>query len=132
MISSILGDTGGCTYHELPLVVLEEEGRVGLGGVLVAGGIHAGHEVVVEVVIAAHADREDAPVQVAAERRPIPPKHPRHLLHRRAEVLHLVGHGEVVALQLFEEMHPSKIQSPCSCYWAELVILEENSFLKTR
>ncbi|MQM11087.1 hypothetical protein Taro_043994 [Colocasia esculenta] len=95
----------GCTHRELPLVVLNQEGRVGLGIVVVAGGVHAGHEVVVEVVVAAHADGEDAPVQVPKQRRPVAPEHPRHLLRRRPEVLHLLHHREVVALHLLDETH---------------------------
>jgi hypothetical protein len=82
-------------------VVLEQERGVGRRVVLLRRGVVVGHEVVVEVVVAAHAHVEDAPAQVLRQPRRVAaePGRARHVAHRRTEVVHLLRQREVPALQ---------------------------------
>ena len=87
---------------ELVGVALEEQRGVVARAVPARGVVVVRHEVVVEVVVAAHADEEDAAAQVrrhlrgvAAELRRVP-----HVAHRRPEVVHLLRQRVVPALPI--------------------------------
>jgi hypothetical protein len=84
---------------ELLRVLAGERVGVLLRRVLLAGGVDGRHEVVVEVVVAAHAHREDAPAQVA-RRRVLVAQDAHQLLHRRLVVLELPAEADPLPLQI--------------------------------
>jgi hypothetical protein len=82
---------------ELLRVLVDEHVGVLLRRVLLAGGVDRRHEVVVEVVVAAHAHREDALAQVAG-RGVLVAQDAHQLLHRRLVVLELPAEADPLPL----------------------------------
>ena len=82
---------------QVAAVVGDERVGVLLGRVPAARVVEGRHEVVVEVVVAAHADAEDAPAQVV-RRRVLVAQDAHQRLHRRLVVLHLPRERDPPAL----------------------------------
>jgi hypothetical protein len=85
-------------HLQVPPVVGDERVRELLGRVPAARVVDARHEVVVQVVVAAHAYAEDTLAQTV-RRRVLIAQDVHHRLHRRLEVLHLTGERDTAALR---------------------------------
>jgi hypothetical protein len=96
-------------HPELLRVLVDEHVRVLLRRVLLAGGVDDRHEVVVEVVVAAHAHGEDALAQVV-RRRVLVAQDSHELLHHRLVVLELAA--EAYPLALCDRLAKSRISTP--------------------
>jgi hypothetical protein len=96
-------------HPELLRVLVDEHVRVLLRRVLLAGGVDDRHEVVVEVVVAAHAHGEDALAQVV-RRRVLVAQDAHELLHHRLVVLELAA--EAYPLALCDRLAKSRISTP--------------------